>query len=89
MKRLNATGSHIVAVAVIVLVLGVAGFGAYAVTHQDKASDTTAQTTTASSDAINSAADLNDAANTLDNSSTQVDSNLDDSSLDADLNDLL
>jgi hypothetical protein len=90
MKRLNSAGSHVVALAVGVLVLGVAVFGAYTVQHQDKTADTTPSSSAIkSSDAINNTADLTKASNDLDSASSQVNSNLDDSSLDGDLNDLL
>ena len=90
MKRLNESGSHLIAIAVGVLVLGVIAFAGYTVTQrQDSASDTTAQTSTTASDEINDTEDLSEAAASLDSSSSQVDSNLDDTALDSDLNDLL
>jgi Mn2+/Fe2+ NRAMP family transporter len=90
MKRLNSVGSHVVALVVAVLVIGVAAFGAYTVQHQDKTADTKPTTTASSSNgAINDTADLTKAAAELDSSSSQVDSSLNDSSLDSDLNDLL
>jgi hypothetical protein len=89
MKRLNSAGSHIVAIAVGILVIGVAAFGAYAVQHQNSSTDTTTASTSSSSGDINNTADLTKAATELDSSSTQVDSSLNDASLDSDLNDLL
>lgn len=93
MKRLNQSGSHIVAGAVAVLVLGVVAFAGYTVSQ--RGGNKTVQTATpaaakpAAASTISSNADLSKAASQLDNSSSQVDSNLNDSSLDADLNDML
>lgn len=91
MKRLNQSGSHLIAIAVGVLVLGVVSFAGYTV--MQKSSTTTDSSTPVvqvkKANAIKSTADLDKAAKTLDTSSTQVDSGLNDSSLDADLNDML
>lgn len=90
MKRLNQSGSHVLAIALIVLALGVVGFTGYTVMSKNKTVTSTATTaSTASSDAIKNTADLTAAGNQLDSSSTQVNSTLDDSSLNSDLNDLL
>lgn len=91
MRRLTQAGSHIVAVAVGVLVLGVVAFAGYTVMQRNDATTptTTSPDKTSSSDGINSTADLTTASNTLDSSSSQLDSSLNDASLDADLNDLL
>lgn len=89
MKRLNQAGSHIIAVAVGVLVVGVIAFAGYTVaSRQDAATDSPTASAQKSSE-INSTADLAVTANELDAASTGVDSDLNDSSLDADLNDLL
>lgn len=90
MKRLDQFGSHIVAVAVAIGVIGVISFAGYTVIQrQGTTTASTASPTLKSSQSINDTADLTEAAASLDASSTQVDSSLDDSSLDADLNDLL
>lgn len=91
MKRLTQSGSHVIALAVGLLVVGVVAFAGYTVMQSNdttKASTTTPTTTTLAN-SINSDADLTAAAKTLDSSSSQVDSSLNDSSLDTDLNDLL
>ena len=93
MKRfdLDQTGSHIVAVAVGVLVVGVIAFAGYTVVNRQdttKDSTTTAATGNTSSE-IKSAADLTATSKELDSASTTVDSDLNDSALDADLNDML
>lgn len=91
MKRLNQTGSHIVALAVGVLVLGVIGFCGYTVMQHNKSTDSgvTASKATTAPDTIKNTADLSATSKALDNASSQVNSNLNDSSLDADLNDML
>lgn len=88
MKRLNQSGSHILGLALLIVVLGVIGFAGYTVMNKsnDKSATTTAST---QSEAIQNTADLTKASNELDSSSTQVNSNLDDSTLNSDLNDLL
>ncbi len=88
MKRLTQTGSHIVALAVGILVVGIIAFAGYTVT-QRQSDTTTASTTRTTTANTASDADLTSAADELDTSSSQVDSGLDDSSLDADLNDML
>jgi len=91
MKRLNQSGSHVLALVLLVAVLGVVGFAGYKVMNASKPkADTTATTaTTSSSDTIKNSAGLDQAATTLDNSSAQVNSNLDDNSLNNNLNDML
>lgn len=91
MKRLNQTGSHIVGVAVLLLVLGVVGFAGYKVMNANKKDDVTTTTKTANSvpSSIKNTADLTQAANALDSSSAQVNSGLDDSQLNGSLNDML
>lgn len=90
MKRLNSAGSHLVLLAVGVLVIGVSAFGAYTVQHRSSAADTTpSDSAVKSSDSINNTADLTKAAADLDSASGQVNANLDDTALDSDLNDLL
>jgi uncharacterized protein HemX len=89
MKRLNQTGSHILGIALLIVALGVVGFAGYTVMNKHKDKTATATTATTQSDTIQNTADLTAASDQLDSSSTQVNSNLDDSSLNNDLNDLL
>jgi hypothetical protein len=92
MKRLNATGSHVVAVAVVILALGVVGYAGYTVMQRSNthASDTAAaKTEFAAPASIDSKADLETTATSLDKASGQIDSSVDATSLDSSMNDLL
>jgi hypothetical protein len=89
--HLNQAGvGHIAAVFVIVF-LGVAGFAGYKVVTMNKAASTTSTVTFSPKvpKTITSKADLAQAGKALDSTSAQVDSSLNDNSLNADLNDLL
>lgn len=90
MKRLNQTGSHLVAGLLLVLVVGVIGFAGFKVWQgRDK---TTSGSTTASTKApaqIKTSADLSQANKALDTSSSQLNSSLNDSSFNADLSSML
>jgi hypothetical protein len=90
--HINQNGiGHIVAVGVVLFLL-VVGFAGYKVITMNKVTNTAASTAAATGkvpNTISSKADLVQASKALDNSSTQVDSSLNDSSLDADLNDML
>ena len=90
MKRLNQSGSHVLGLVLLVLALGVVGFAGYKVqqAHDNKVASQTTTTATVPA-TISNAADLNQAGQALDDSSAQVNSSLDDSSLNADLNDML
>jgi len=88
MKRLTETGSHVVALALGVLVIGVIIFAGYTVMQRQDGSVSTADSSTAKTDTASSSELKADEAE-LDASSKQLDSGLDDSSLDADLNDML
>jgi len=93
MKRLNTSGSHVVALVVGVLVVGVIGLAGYKVWQNNKTpvtdTATTVKTSSAVPSTIKSNADLTSASKALDDSSAQVNSNLNDDSLNSDLNDLL
>ena len=94
MKRLNQTGSHVLGIALLVLALGVVGFAGYKVMNANKTTDTTTSTTTTTTSdtapsSIKNTADLTQAAKALDSSSSQINSGLDDSSLDSSMNDML
>lgn len=92
MKRLNNSGSHVVAFFVAFLVLGVIGLAGYKVYKGDNvtvSTPTLTKTASAVPGTIKSNADLTQAAKALDASSAQVNSSLNDGSLNNDLNDLL
>ncbi|HSX31042.1 MAG TPA: hypothetical protein VLE99_03945 [Candidatus Saccharimonadales bacterium] len=92
MKRLGQSGSHIIGLALLVLALGVVGYAGYKVeqAHTKTTSTTQAATTKASVPAIvTSQADLQQVSDVLDQSSAQLNTNLDDSGLNADLNSML
>jgi len=87
MRKLNQSGSHIVAVALLILVVGVVGLVGYRMMHHN--SSTATLTPASSSSNINNKGDLQNTAKSLSNSSADVNSSLDSSSLNGDLNDLL
>ena len=93
MKTTSESGSHLIALAVGIVVVGVIGFAGYTVYMRQAATtstDATGTTATVKVPAkITNTASLNQAATALDQASAQVNSNLDDTSLNADLNDLL
>jgi len=91
MKRLNQAGSHVVGLVLLVLALAVVGFSGYKVQqarHKTVASSAGAITHSAPA-TISNTADLQHTAQALDDASTQLNSNLDDSSLNADLGSML
>lgn len=92
MKRLNEAGSHVIAVALLVLVLGLVGFTGYKVMHANDKDSTNKTATSQKATApvqINSKADLEQASKALDSSSGDVNGSLNDGALDADMNDML
>lgn len=92
MKKLNHSGSHLIAIALIVVAAGVIGFIGYKVSQNGKSKADTVkhQTTTAQVPAsINSVADLDQAEAVLDQAAPQVNSNLDDNGFNSDLNSML
>lgn len=92
MKRLNNSGSHLIAILVAVVVIGGVGLAGYKVWQQNKAAapatTPTAKTATVPA-SIKTQADLTAAAKVLDNSQAQLNGSLNDSNLNSDLNDLL
>ena len=89
-QRLNQSGSHLLAVALFVLALGVVGAAGYKVQQAHKTTDAVSQTAVKTAPAtINTTADLDQTSQALDSSSAQLDSALDDTALDADLNSML
>jgi uncharacterized protein HemX len=91
MKRLNQSGSHILALALLVLALGVVGFAGYKVQQAHNTTDatTTAATTHVAPATIKDTTDLQQTSQALDDDSSQLNTNLDDTSLNADLNAML
>jgi hypothetical protein len=89
-ERLDQSGSHVVAVVLLVLVLGVIGFAGYTVMQRDKkTSDTTTNTTADMPAAINSKADLNTTAQSLDSDASNLNGGVDGSTLDSSMDALL
>jgi hypothetical protein len=91
--RKSQTGiGHVVAVLLIVVIAGVA-FAGYTVYKAGQKTDDNQTATTASSDAlpttIKTKADLTATSNYLDNTATELNSSLDPSSLDSDIDQLL
>jgi hypothetical protein len=93
MKRLNQSGSHILAIALFVLALGFVGFAGYKVSqHGSKPQQTavTANGTALNAPAtIDSKADLSTTAKSLDNSSADLNNSVDGDTLNSSMNDLL
>lgn len=91
MKASTQTGSHVVALALFVVVLAAIGLTGYKVWQMNAArtATTTASTTATAPAAIQDSADLTQAAKFLDQSSAQLDNSLDDSALNADMNSML
>lgn len=91
MKRVNSeAGSHLIALALFILFVGVVGFAGYQV-WQRQQPGTVASTTTGASvpSKITNTATLDQATAALDSASSQVNTSLDDSGLNSDLSDLL
>lgn len=93
MNSSNQSGSHLIAVAFAILVVGVVAFGGYHVWQVQQAASTndTASTTPSATvpAKISNTATLKEAGTVLDTSSAQLSSSLDDSALNADLNSML
>lgn len=89
--RSNQSGSHIIALSLFILVVGVIGFTGYRLWQlQQPSTASTTHTATASvPQSIKTTADLTQAASALDDASSQLNSGLDDSALNADLNSML
>jgi hypothetical protein len=91
-QHLNQAGFGHMAVVFLILFVSVAGFAGYKVVSMNKTAGSSESSATASPkvpEKINTKADLNVTAKALDNSSAQLNGSLNDSSLDADLNDML
>ncbi len=92
MKRSNQSGSHVIALALAVLVVGLIAFAGYRVYQMQQTANAPSSSTTASTSVpakITNAATLEQAGSALDAASVQLNSNLDDSSLDMAVNSML
>ncbi len=91
MRRSSESGSHLIALALAIVAVGVIGFTGYRVWQMQQAAttDTAGNTSATVPAAITNTASLNQASSALDQSSAQVSNNLDDSGLDADLSSML
>jgi len=93
MKRYNQGGSHLIAALLLVVVAGVIALAGYKVWQMQSNNTPSADNTTASSATvpatIQSKADLTQASQALDQASTQLNNNLDDSALNTDINSML
>lgn len=93
MKRYDQTGSHLMVVLLLVVVVGVIALAGYKVWQMQSGNTTPASNPMASSatvpSAIQSKADLTQASHVLDQASAQLNSSLDDSALNTDINSML
>jgi uncharacterized protein HemX len=93
MKRYDQKGSHLVAALLLVVVIGVIALAGYKVWQMQSNNTSPTSNTTASSATvpatIQSKADLTQASHVLDQASTQLNSSLDDSTMNADINSML
>jgi uncharacterized protein HemX len=93
LRKSQAGIGHVVAVLLVVVVAGVAFAGYTVYKAGQKTDDNQAATTASSSDTlpttIKTKADLTATSNYLDNTATELNSNLDPSSLDSDIDQLL
>ncbi|HSX15383.1 MAG TPA: hypothetical protein VLF40_01200 [Candidatus Saccharimonadales bacterium] len=90
MKRLNQTGSHIAGILLFALVIGVVVFAGWKV--EQARAPKPAQVVSSKAavpDTITTTKDLQDTSTVLDNESSQLDSGLDSSTMDSDLNSML
>lgn len=93
MKKLNQNGSHLVALVLGLLVVAVVGFAGYRVlsdnTSAPVATTPTSSATVSQPKAITSRAQLNQAAQSLDSSTSDLNNSLDSNDLNSSLNTLL
>ena len=92
MKRSNQSGSHIIALALAVLVVGLIAFAGYRVYQMQQTANSPSSSTTASTLVpvkITNTATLKQAGTALDAASVQLDASLDDSSLNTAVNSML
>lgn len=90
MRRLNQSGSHAVLVLALVVVLAVVGLAGYRVMQGSKTTDSTENTSkTVVPETISTGADLDQTSKALDQTANDLDSALDDTAFDADLESML
>lgn len=90
MKKSHQSGFEAVGVLVVIVVLAVIGFAGYAVWKRSHhTTDSTASSSSGVPATIKSKADLDKATSALNASAADVNSSLDDSSLNSDINSLL
>lgn len=91
MKRSNESGSHLIGLALGLVAVGVMAFAGYRVWQMQQPGTSTAPAATmaVAPKTITNTASLNQSISALDQAATQVNSNLDDSGLNTDLNDML
>jgi uncharacterized protein HemX len=91
-RTYNQAGFEAVAAVAVVLIAAVIGFAGYTVMNMNKSADTeqsAASSQPAVPDKIETKADLTQTGKALDTTSSQLDSSLNDGSLDSDLNAML
>jgi hypothetical protein len=81
--------AHLAALLLVLIVLGVVGFAGYTVWNAGQDKTTTDSTTQPESSAIKTQADLESTGKLLDTTATQLDNDLDVSTLDSDIEQLL
>lgn len=90
--KLNQSGFEAVGLILVVVVVAVIGFAGYTMMNLDKAADSSASVSTGQSsepDSLKSQSDLKKTDAALEASGSELDQNLDDGSLDADLETML
>lgn len=89
-RSLNQSGFEIVGVMVALLFVGVVAFAGYKVVNLNKSASTVSDSSSSSApDSIKTKGDLETTNKALTESGTQLDSNLNDSALDADIDSML
>ncbi|HSX33567.1 MAG TPA: hypothetical protein VLF91_04490 [Candidatus Saccharimonadales bacterium] len=90
MTRTNESGSHIIGISLAIVVLALVAFAGYRVVSRGGTTAPAKQTAAVSQPAaISNKADLQQAAQSLDSSGSDVNSSLNTDSLNSDLNDML
>lgn len=90
MRTLNQKGFEAVGIMVAIVLVAVVAFAGYKVFTMNKAADTAATSgQTGAPDTINSKADLEQTDKALSDADAELDSNLNDSQLDADVDSML